>query len=465
MQASQRRRLKVPAAASVWYVATGVVTKAVGMLMTPVFTRILTGEEYGAYTLYMSWLGLASTVALGAISQGVIYKCFQRYGRDESQPTVMLTAMAVTGAVATLALIPAVSLGGISPILVPLMLLQLLFDTVISVRTVSLRYTYSYKQIALSGALQAIGAPLLSVLLISTTGLGAYARILGLLAVTGAVAVPLAVGILRRGGAFDGERRRYLLSGSARLLPHLIAGAVISQADKLMLSFYHGEAVLARYSVAHTVGYGLVFAVGGIGAALNPWIMRKLRAGREDEVRDIAGLLTRVISQATVFLVAIAPEALRLLAPAEYSTALPAVLPIVLTTLPSFVAGLCSTVAVFSDRGAAVSAASVPAAAVNIAAGLLLIPEFRYTGAAFSLLLAHLCSMVLQLCVLKKCRLLLPVSGDKLLAALASSSILGVLVYLAYPLPWLRVLLLIPPALSAVGAVLSLKEKIADVPS
>ena len=37
--------VRLPARASLWYVGSNMISKAVGMLLTPIFTRILTGAE------------------------------------------------------------------------------------------------------------------------------------------------------------------------------------------------------------------------------------------------------------------------------------------------------------------------------------------------------------------------------------------------------------------------------------
>ena len=73
------KNIKVPAKASMWYVGASVLTKATGLLFTPIFTRILTGEEYGAYSLYMSYLGFFSLICAAGFSAGVIYKGFQDF--------------------------------------------------------------------------------------------------------------------------------------------------------------------------------------------------------------------------------------------------------------------------------------------------------------------------------------------------------------------------------------------------
>lgn len=40
----------------VWYTAANLIMKSIGFITTPIFTRLLTHEEFGLYSNYASWL-------------------------------------------------------------------------------------------------------------------------------------------------------------------------------------------------------------------------------------------------------------------------------------------------------------------------------------------------------------------------------------------------------------------------
>ena len=50
--------IRLPAKAGAWYVASGAMIKLCGMSATPYFTRVMSPEESGRYSLYMSWAAL-----------------------------------------------------------------------------------------------------------------------------------------------------------------------------------------------------------------------------------------------------------------------------------------------------------------------------------------------------------------------------------------------------------------------
>ena len=66
--------IKIPAKASVWYLAASALSKGVGIITTPIFTRLLSGEDYGGFALYMTLLGGASLICSAFNSGSAIYK-------------------------------------------------------------------------------------------------------------------------------------------------------------------------------------------------------------------------------------------------------------------------------------------------------------------------------------------------------------------------------------------------------
>ncbi len=49
------KNLSIMAKASFWAFVANIIQRGISILATPVFTRILTTEEYAQYTLYQSW--------------------------------------------------------------------------------------------------------------------------------------------------------------------------------------------------------------------------------------------------------------------------------------------------------------------------------------------------------------------------------------------------------------------------
>ena len=86
MQRAQRKSgLRLPARASLWYVLSSAAARGVSMLGTPIFTRLLSPEEYGLYPLFNLWLGLFFAFATLELTGSALYRALQRFEGERAQ--------------------------------------------------------------------------------------------------------------------------------------------------------------------------------------------------------------------------------------------------------------------------------------------------------------------------------------------------------------------------------------------
>ncbi len=441
----------MPVRASLWYMASGAVGKGVGIVATALFTRIMTGAEYGAYTVYMSWLGIAVTVSSAAASASVIYK---RIGDDASERENLLASFtaiyAVFASIISVAVGVAMALSETGGGAWIFLWAQCVADGVVAIYLAQKKHSYSYKTVAVIGIAESVISPLVSYFLITGWGLGYLGRVIGYLT------VPLAIAIVttaRRvlGGAkfFQRESWRRTVSLILPLIPYSAATAVSAQADRLVVSAALGHEGVAAYSVVHTVGSARVMLTTAIGSALYPWISRKLHAGRHTEIRRIISALATVYATLTVYTVDAAPELVALLAPERYSVALTAIVPLALCSLPSFLNGCMTVILLHIGDGGRLSLSSIASAAVSVIANLLLVGRLGYLGAALSTLAATCTMLTITVLGARKEGVsdALPIGKCAILFTI--TAVYCAVIYALYPYPVLRILMLIPPTLYA----------------
>ncbi len=455
-----QRTLVAPARASLIYTISSLVGKSSSILTLPLFTRILSPDELGQYTLYMSVLGLSSVVASGWYSGNTVCRGLIRYrGREGEFISSSYGLYLAFSLVLFLGLLLFRSALGISTVAVLLIYIQLLLDGAVGLYLGALRYRYEYRLCTVITLILSLLPPAISITLIRVFSFGIYGRILGLLSVSLAVGIPIIVFILKRSPkVYDRELWRFSLGHSLPLLPQGISSALSHECGKLIMSSSLGAAALARYSVAYSLGGGLSFLTLGAGYALSPWIMRKLASGNTERAARVSVLLLRIMGAATVFLVALSPELMRLLAPRGYSVAAVAVLPIALSLIPSFFSSNASSAIVYAEKTRTVTVVSVASALVNITLSALLIPELSYLGGGLALLLSALFSAFLTLRLIRRQAIAELIPRGALLGVIFLSGALSTLELLLYNYSAVRILLLTVPAVMGLSSLLSLKE-------
>ena len=455
--------LKLPARASLFYIGTSVLTKGLGFLITPLFTRALTEEEYGTFTLYISVLGVMSILASAFTSGSTVYVGLNKNKNapQDYYRSLICSVLLFWGIICTLLFTfsPVFRLDYVFCLLVSL---QVLFDALVGIYLSVLRFSYLYRGIVGISIFEAAVSPALSVLLIFLGVNGAFARIIALLAVSFITAVYSLSRLLRQEGRARWDLVKNAFQTSIPLLPHSASSAVTSGADKFIITAFLGNVMLARYSVVHSVSGGLSFLVSSLIGALTPWLSRHSGKGDEHRVREVLSLILRILSMLTLFLLAVIPEALRFLAPPEYSDALIAALPIALSTLPAFLIAISTIGLSLAEMSRYSVNIATSSAVLNIILNYMLIPIFGYLGAGLALLVSQASGAALALYYLKKCEKDYLIDTRELTFTFGLTVFFGILISLCKNLPALRPLLLIIPAVIMLNSLFSAKRYVTE---
>ena len=400
--------IKVPAKASVWYIASGALARGIGALTTPIFTRLLTPSEYGIYPLYNTWLGVLSVLVTLELTGSVIYRGFQKYGDDKEKFTS-----------AALGLLGVVFVGfctvyfafygflreftGLNLTVTLFMFAEIFGTAIVSLYLARARYEYKYKAVALINLSSAVLSPALAVVLILVFSLGGEARIFASSTVALLISVPVAIMIIKRSDKlYSGEIWRYLLRRAIPLLPHYFATALILKAGEISIGHTHGTGALGKYSIAMSVGMIMTVVTVGLLSALTPWIMRKIREGSMGIIRDFLFSISKALALLSLGVLAIAPEVMSFLAAEGFRDALPAVYPLEIAVILSFLSGAIMSGCAYYEKNWLSSLPSILAALVSVILSLFVLPNIDYRFAGVFALISYLVLMLLISFVFKR---------------------------------------------------------------
>lgn len=446
-KAKREPTLKLPARAGIWNIISALVARGVGVVGTPIFTRLLTPTEYGLYPLYATWLGVFTSVISLGLTSSVILRGLQRYDgrRVEFLSAAMGLFLTIFGVGAILLLTFAESISrltGLSTYLYGIMLSEILLSGIIAFMLARQRYEYRYQASALINILSAVGTPVVSVLLVRYTPYHAEARIIGSLLVSAAIAIPLFYRMMRGcAGLYDRGIWRYLLSVSLPLLPHLLSSSLILRVSEMVIARTHGSAALGKYSVAMSLGLALTVLTNGLGQVFAPWVLRKIRSGRVEMAREYVMLSVRGLVLTALILMSIAPELLSIITPPDYHDALPAVYPLMLSTVAMFVSNVSMSGGMYYERNARASLPTVLVAIISALAAVLLLPGLDYRWAGVFTLLGYTLLALLNSATFHHLSGERIVDGGVCLGALALGALYAAILYLLRGVLALRLLL------------------------
>ncbi len=384
------KKIRLPARASAFYLIGIIGSRAVGILTTPLFTRAMTEAEYGSYSYYISILSIASMISGVFLLPTVFYSGLGKFSDNKRGfgDTGIILSSGISLCIC-IVLFAFNDFFSINKVIAPIILLQILFDSVVAAELQRYKFSYEYKSVVAINLSSAILGTILSLALVFGGEMGAMGRILGLL-ISGGIISGILIYTRREGGILGGDAGKFLIKNALPLIPAVIARASVGWADKLIIKRDLGDAALAKYSVAHTVGTAALALIGALSSALNPWMIRKLKVGDEETVLSVTRELSSIISWGSVTLLALAPEIFAFLAPKSYSDALYVIAPLAISSLPFFLFSIATVLAGFFEKTKIISLATGLGATVSIVLNILLIPRIGFIAGGIAYLAAEI---------------------------------------------------------------------------
>ncbi len=442
--------IRVPAKASIWYIASSAISRSVGIMGTPIFTRLLTPEEYGLYPLYNTWLSVLTVIITLELTGCVIYRGLQKYS-DRSDEFISCAAgllFSVFLGFCTLYFAFSDTINkitGLNTLTTSLMLVQILANSIISFYTAKARYEYKYKNVAMLNVASALGIPLISVFLILAANLKGEARIIGSALTLALISIPIASLLFKRSSRmFDKDIWSFLLKFNLPLLPHYFSMALILRIGEITVGKVFGTEALGRYSVALSVGMSLTVITNGLLSALSPWMLRKIKSGNVDKIKEFLFVLTKGLSLLCLIILSFAPEVISVLTPEKFRSSLPAVYPLELSVIPMFISNALMSGEMYYEKSGISAVPSIISAAVSVTLSLAVLPMVDYRFVSVFVLLSYITLAVLNALTFKKLSGESPLLVKKSLITFALTTVYASLLFLFREVFLSRVILVIP---------------------
>jgi len=382
--------------ASVTYTVCSILQKCLSFITMPLFTRLMTTEQYGQYTVYTSWSSILTIFITLYLAFGCFNTAMVRFEEDRDRYIAAIQGLCTVLAGLFLAIyLPFQThwnrLFELPTGLVLLMVAEVVMTFSLSCWYGKLRFSFRYQPVAAMTLLISVLSPVLAYTLITASPEKGYARILGYALVVVACGGGVYIWNLLRGKSFFHKKYwRYALSFNVPLIPYYLSQVVFNQSDRIMISHYSGQDKAGIYGVACTLALMLNFVLNAINDSYVPWLYRKLKIGEASDSPRIAGIIAVLMAVLLLGVIVLAPELIFVLAGDDYAEAVWAVAPVAVSVLLLFYAQLFINIQFYYEEKGLLVFASVGAAVLNIVLNALLIPRCGFLAAAYTTLFSYL---------------------------------------------------------------------------
>lgn len=377
--------LNLSVKASLWFMISGFFQKGISMLTTPIFTRILSPEQYGLFSVYQAWHSIMVIFVGLNISAEAYVRGLVKNEDDKERFTSSLLGLSLTLFGVWIVIYGLFhsffnKLFGLSSILILFMIITVPLSSIYSFWAFRKREQLDYKPLVALTMGSVVSSPVMGIIfvLLAPEAMKVEGRVLAIVVTDAIFYLGLGINIMRKGKTFyNGTYWKYAIKFCIPLIPHYLSYIVLNQSDRIMIEKFCGLEFAGMYSVAYSLAYVMHVVDSSISSTLKPWMYKCIKDGRPKDIAKVSYYILLVMAAVNLALMVAAPELILILAPPSYSAAVWVIPPVTASVFFTFMYNLFSTFEYYYEKTAFVAAGSLGAAVLNIVLNAVFLYLFR----------------------------------------------------------------------------------------
>lgn len=376
--------------ASAAFAVCSVLQKGIQFFTIPLFTKILTTEQYGQYSVFQSWYSIICIFATLNLSGGCFNNGMLKYPEDRDGYISSMQGLSTSVTIIVFFVYMLFqsfwnSVFKLPSFVMYAVFLYLLFSPSVTFWSAKQRYEYKYIALVVFTLIFTLLDPLIGLITVSRATEKGIARILSVCfvnAFTGLLFYCLNFAHGRK--IYQKDYWLFALKFNLPLVPHYLSQIVLGQSDRIMIEKMAGTSAVAIYSIAYNIGMVMNIFVTSINASFVPWTFDSIKNERFRDISKISNGLVLLIGILSLIPIMFAPEAVRILGTEEYLDAVWVIPPVAISSLLTFIYSLFGNIEFYYERSKFVMTATVTAALANIGLNYVCIKIFGYIAASIT---------------------------------------------------------------------------------
>lgn len=395
-----------------WYTVSSIIAKAITLLITPVFTRLLTKSEYGNYTNFVSWQNILITIFSLELSSTVLRAKFDRES-DESFNSYVFTiswfSVIVTVVLGLcLLLINSISwvneIMGINQGYILMLCIIILFTPILQIYQAQQRAEIKYKVSSIISLTYGLLSFLVPYFLVKSTSKNS---LFSLLVGVTANAVIWGIGLLfyistRKRARVNVSDIKYALVFSLPIVPHLVSSIIMGNSDKIMIKNMCGSEEAAIYGLVYTCALAINLLRNSLNNAWLPWFYKRMNEKKYSSIKNVSKIYILFFSLGSLLVCLLGPEIVKVLGGSQYKGSIILVPIIMLGCYYNFLNLFYVNLEFYAKKTVMISIITVITATLNLGLNYIFIKRFGYSAAAYTTAFCNCCIVFLHYLVTRK---------------------------------------------------------------
>lgn len=389
-------QLSSPIKAALWYTICNFINKGIALLTTPIFTRLLTEEQFGIYSIYQSWINIiiiftSLNLFMSSYTKGLIEFKDDQDNFTSSQIGLVIFLTLIFSIFYLFNMNFISYLLKMPKILIFGMIIELFCMPIIEFWLAKERFDYKYKSIIFITISMNILCLLFGVITILLSEYKIEARIFSNAFVKFVFIIPL-FGLLIKNSRklINWKYWKYALLFNIPLIPHYLSHFILTQSDRIMIGRLVGNSEAAYYSVAYTIATVVVLLITATNNALTPYVYKSIENDEIDNIKKNMNPIILIMGCLVVLIMIFAPEIIYLFAGKNYMDSIYVIPPVAASVYFIYIYSLFSNVEYFYKKTVLIAFATTICAIINIILNFFCIKKFGYYSAGYTTLVCYL---------------------------------------------------------------------------
>lgn len=382
--------------ASIAFFLASVLTHGISYIVTPIYTRVLSPDEYGQTSVYLTWLQVFGIIAMFCLSYGVFNNGMMDHkdNRDEYSFSMLMLSNIITLSFSAILLSLYPLFGKHLNLKLPFIILMcatFLFQPAYNFWVARQRYEMQYKKTVIFSVGSAILSPTVAIIcILNFNGSKLYSRIFGAEMVLIAMYMGFYVYLLFKSkGKIKVQYWKEALLFNLPLIPHYLSTYLLGSSDKLMISYLVGDSATAYYSIAYSVAAIAMVVWTAVNSSLIPYTYEKCKEKDYKSIANVTNPILFMFAIISVLIIMLAPEVVAVMAAADYKEAIYAIPPIVGGVFFQVHYYIYANIVYYYKKPKYVMIGSITAMLLNIVLNYFFIKWYGYIAAGYTTLFCY----------------------------------------------------------------------------
>lgn len=429
-----------------FFVISSFMIRAISIVTTPIFTRLINENEFGVVSVYNSWSGIFSAIFTLSIAANAFNKGMADFEDDKDffmKSMLGLTACSVGFGflVMLIAQTPITRITGLNIKYFYVMFVSLYSEVAVAFWNLRNKYDSNYIKVAIVNILMAVCSVVCSILcVLYIDGDKAFIKVASNAAFTILFAVLITIKYMISSNGQIKKYWKYALVFCIPLIPHYLARILLNQSDRIMINAMVGSDKAGIYTVCHTAVEILTFSWSAVCSIYIPWLYKKLKNRDKSYIKDVNSFILYLVFGVLILVDLLAPEYVKILATEQYYEGIYVVAIAMAGGFCLFVCNLMSNSELFRGRdNKVISFATIFITILNILLNYIFIKNFGYIAAAYTTYICYIIMFCIHIGIVKK-------DGDcdlynihNVVLMIVGSGIASIAVPLLYNTFWVRI--------------------------